>query len=219
MNDAQRQDDRFVYDARLAELLLGWRWFRDPQWDWVGIWPPDEPEWTRYNFPEQAEPLTDPGQHKLMPSWSVGGFHVADGPQKMGVPRFASDWRAMALLIEQMRDRGFWWSGANYATPDHPAHATFSTLTNSWTGQAETMPKATALAALAALTEKGAPGEVDGQSLEGRLTSIRNVARRSADPIYARWLLTRSTGDTTAAALEFIAEWAAAALASLRSDS
>lgn len=211
---AQRHDDRFVFDARLAELLLGWRWFRDPQWDWVGIWPPDDPQWVRYNFPETAEPLDGPGDHKLMPSWNVGGFHVADGPQKMGVPRFASDWRALALLIEQMRARGFWWHGANYVAPDRPAHATFSTRTNSWAGQAETMPKATAMAALAALTEVGVPGEASDQTVKGRLTSIRNVAQRSEDAIYLRWLETRNAGDSVAAALEFIGEWATAALRS-----
>ena len=37
-----KQDNGFVYDARLAELLLGWRWYYIPQWDWVGLWPPDD---------------------------------------------------------------------------------------------------------------------------------------------------------------------------------
>jgi len=211
MNE-QRQDDRFVFDARLAELLLGWQWWRDPQWGWVGLWPPDDPQWVRYNFPEQAERLEGPGEYKLMPSWNVGGFHVADGPQKMGVPRFSSDWRAMSTLIEQMRLRGFWWKGTNFTAPDRPAHATFSIRTNSWVGQAETMPKASAMAALAALTEKGVPGEASDQTVKGRLTSIRNVAQHHDDPLYAHWLEAHNAGNTSAAAMEFIAEWAMAAL-------
>jgi len=212
--DVQRHDDRFVFDAALAERLLGWQWFRDLQWDWVGLWPPDSPEWVRYNFPDQAEPLDGPGSYKLMPSWNVGGFLSSDGPNRMGVPRFSSDWRAMAMCVDQMRSRGFWWKGTNFAAPDRPAHATFSTQTNTWSGQAETMPKATALAALAALTEKGVPGEVSNQTVKGRLTSIRNVAQRNDDPIYRQWLDGRNAGDSVAAALEFIAEWATAGLRS-----
>ncbi|MBK7914667.1 MAG: hypothetical protein IPJ94_00085 [Chloroflexi bacterium] len=211
---AQRHDDRFVFDAALAELLLGWQWYRDPQWDWVGMWPPDDPQWVRYNFPDQAERVDGPGDHKLMPAWNVGGFHSSDGPNRMGIPRFSSDWRAMATCIEQMRLRGFWWKGSNFAAPDRPAHATFSSQTNSWSGQAETTPKATAMAALSALTEMGVPGEVSSQTVKGRLTSIRNAAQGNSDPTYRKWLLDRSTGDTVAAALEFIAEWATAALRS-----
>lgn len=211
---AQRHDDRFVFDARLAEMLLGWQWYRDPQWEWVGLWPPDSPEWVRYNFPDRAEPVDSPGSHKLMPSWHVGGFLSSDGPNRMGVPRFSADWKAMAVLIEQMRLRGFWWKGSNFAAPDRPAHAAFSSQTNSWSGQAETMPKATAMAALAALTEKGVPGEASDQTVKGRLTSIRNVAQRSDDPLYAQWLEAHNAGDNVAAALEFIAEWATAALRS-----
>nr|MBP6472380.1 hypothetical protein [Chloroflexota bacterium] len=79
---------------------------------------------------------------------------------------------------------------------------------------AETTPKATAMAALSALTEMGVPGEVSSQTVKGRLTSIRNAAQGNSDPTYRKWLLDRSTGDTVAAALEFIAEWATAALRS-----
>lgn len=207
-----KQDDRFVYDARLAELLLGWRWYHIPQWDWVGLWPPDDEQWVRYNFPEKAEPVDNPGDYKLMPAWHVGGYHVADGPEKMGLPRFSADWRAMATLIEQMRLRGFWWKGSNFAAPDRPAHATFSTRTNAWKAQAETMPKAVAMAALDALTECGVPGEASDQTIKGRLTSIRNVALGNEDTIYQTWLESKNVGDTAPAVLEFIAEWASAAL-------
>lgn len=206
-------DDRFELDAQLAIRLLGWGWYLDPQWSWVGLYPPDTPEWQRWNFPANAEPVEAPGTRRLMPSWDVGGYHVGDGPERMGVPRFAADWRAMATLVDGMRLRGFRWHGSSYTTPDRPAVAVFATQTSEWRGQAETLPKAAALAALAALTAAGgSQGEVSDQTARGRLTSIRNVARRDADPVYAAWLASRNAADTVTAALQFIAEWASAAL-------
>ncbi len=206
------QDDRLQYDARLAELLFGWSWFLDPQWDWVGMWPPSSPEWARWNFPTGAQPVDEPGDRKLMPSWDVGG-HQAGRPDAMGIPRFSSNWEAMSLLITAMQQRGFWWSGTNYCTPDQPARAVFATQTAEFSATAETLPRATAMAALKAVEGVGGVvGEVSDQTLRGRLTSIRNVASRRLDEIYQAWLKARNMGDTVEAALGYIAEQATAVL-------
>ncbi|MCA9936546.1 MAG: hypothetical protein H6662_15445 [Ardenticatenaceae bacterium] len=207
-----REGDRYQYDARLAVLLLGWSWFFDPQWGWVGLYPPDSPEWRRWNFPKDAQPVDDAAERKLMPAWDVGGYHVADGPEQMGVPRFASDWRAMAMLLAAMRQRGFAWHGVNTASPTHPARATFTLRSNEWSAEAETLPRATAVAALAALTEAGMPGEVSDQTLRGLLTSIRCVALDEPDDFYQGWLELHNQQPTNDAALRFVAAWASRAL-------
>ena len=76
----QTNDDRFLLDAKLAVQLLGWAWWYDPKWDWVGLWPPDSPEWVRYNFPEEAQQIDEEQlpEHKLSPSWAVGGCPAND---------------------------------------------------------------------------------------------------------------------------------------------
>lgn len=209
------QDDRLKYDAQLAEKLFGWSWFYDKQWDWAGMWPPSTDEWVRWNFPDGAQPIDGLGEHKLMPSWDVGGHH-AGSPGKMGMPRFSSNWEAMSLLIGEMRQRGFWWHGTNYCVPERPAKATFATRTAEYSAQAETLPRATAMAALAAIDGAGGiVGEISGESLRGRLTSIRNVASTRTDDIYQQWLGDHNAGDTMEAALRFIVEMASAALEAL----
>lgn len=215
--EIQQQDDRLQYDAPLACLLFGWEWYYVPSWDWVGLWPPDTPEWVRWNFPDDAQKVDGPGEHKLMPSWFVGGY-PAGQKEKTGLPRFSSDWNAMSLAIDEMRKRGYWWNGSNFCTADRPAYASFATRTADWSNQAETLPRATAIAALRALEEREAVaivGEVSTETVRGRLTSIRNVAGRVADEIYERWLLAHNAGDTDAARHAFIHETANAALAAL----
>lgn len=39
------------FDAKIAVEFFGWRWFRDPlQSDLIGLWPPESPEWQRWNW-------------------------------------------------------------------------------------------------------------------------------------------------------------------------
>lgn len=202
MNEAK--DDKLALDAPLACILFNWSWFLSPAWGWVGIYPPDSPEWVRYNFPDDAEKQKDPAGHPLAPSWHVGG-HPAGDKAKLGLPRFSSDWNAMSQLILAMRERGFWWRGTNYAMPNRPAVASFSANTSDWQAEGDTLPQATAKAALLALSGKGqTAGELSDQSGRGLLTSIRNAADRRDDAFFKAWREKHNVGDTAEAAFSFI---------------
>ncbi|MCB8942571.1 MAG: hypothetical protein H6658_02225 [Ardenticatenaceae bacterium] len=216
----QTNDDRFLLDAKLAVHLLGWSWWLDPQWEWVGLWPPDSPEWLRLNFPDGAQRigLDELREHKLSPAWMVGGCPAND-KNKVGLPRFAADWNEMSVVVQAMARRGFWWRGTHYLTLDDPARATFSTRTADYPSQAETLPRATAMAAVDALegAKTAVVGELSAETVRGKLTSIRAVAGfgGGSEPMYVRWLEARNAGDTLHAAMMFIAETADAALTQL----
>lgn len=220
MSNTQTNDDRFLLDAKLAVHLLRWDWWYDPKWDWIGLWPPDSPEWIRYNFPEKAQKIgaNELREHELALSWAVGGCPAND-KSAMGLPRFASDWRGMSLVIQAMAVKGFSWRGANHATAVEPARVTFSTRTADYPAQAETMPRATAMAAVAALegAKTAVVGELSAETVRGKLTSIRTVAGFNGgdEPMYVKWLEARNAGDTYQATLMFIAETAGEALAQM----
>lgn len=209
-------DDRLALDAKLAIHLLGWGWWYDPQWEWVGLFPPASPDWERLNFPDGARPIESADGRTLSPTWMVGGC-PANEKNRVGVPHFAGSWEGMSTVIHQMAQRGFWWRGVHHATPGNStAHAIFASNTAVWEAQAETLPRAAAMAAVNALegTKTAVWGELSADSVRGKLTSIRLVACGAGgeDASYVRWLEAKNTMNTSLAALEFIAETADAAL-------
>jgi hypothetical protein len=180
-------NDLFQLDAPLAIHLFNWAWWYDPQWEWAVLFPPDHDEWQRYNFPEDAQYIgTALDGQKLSSSWWTGG--VSQSGQQ-GVPRFSRHWDGMKLCVSAMKERGYSWHVSDTAAPSL-ASATFFSATGSWMAQAETVPRATSMAALDALNNEAFIPSADMKWCEAIL-SIQRVSANIQDDHYQTWIEAR----------------------------
>lgn len=96
-------------------VAMGWRWFLPPGKERIGLWPPDSPEWIRWNFHPDSrdvteEVLAEPGRYEPYSDWDRLGSPEPEGGRRGGgtisfLPEYTRSLDAARVLEDEVRRR------------------------------------------------------------------------------------------------------------------